>query len=128
MAVQVSPVQSSPVQSTDCTHPKFAVKDTNCSFIEEVVEDIVSFQSLSSGLLEARDEVYPLMEVSRDYLHSRACERKGGQSMSVRKCVCISVLCVLCVSCVLYVCAHPYMGDHKETQCCIYHNVLLCGF
>ena len=66
MAVQMSPVQSSPVQPTDCTHPILAVKDTNCSFIGEVVEDIVSFPSLSSGLLVAKDEVYPLVEVSRD--------------------------------------------------------------
>ena len=68
MAVRVSPVQSSPVQSSPVhrLHPKFVVKDTNCSFIEEVVEDIVGIQSLSSGLLVAKDEVYPLVEVSRD--------------------------------------------------------------
>jgi len=58
--------KSSPVQSTDCTLPKLVVKDTNCSFIEEVVENIVGIQSLSSGLLVAKDEVYPLVEVGRD--------------------------------------------------------------
>ena len=77
MAVQVSPVQSSPVQSTDCTHPKFVVKDTNCSFIEEVVEDIVGIQSLSSGLLVAKDEVYPLVEVSRDIVTLQSLWEEG---------------------------------------------------
>ena len=77
MAVQMSPVQSSPVQSTDCTHPKFAVKDTNCSFIGEVVEDIVSFQSLSSGLLVAKDEVCPPVEVSRDIVTLQSLWEEG---------------------------------------------------
>jgi len=33
------------------------VKDTNCSFIEEVIEVIVSIQSLLASLLVAKDEV-----------------------------------------------------------------------
>ena len=36
------------------------------SFIGEVVEDIVSIQSLLASLLVAKDEVYPLEEVGRN--------------------------------------------------------------
>jgi len=42
-----------------------------------VVEDIVGIQSLSSGLLVAKDEVYPLVEVSRDIVTLQSLWEEG---------------------------------------------------
>lgn len=37
--------------------------NVNRALIEEVVEDVVSLESLIPGLLVAKDQVYPLMKV-----------------------------------------------------------------
>ena len=40
-------------------------------------------------------------------------------------CICVVRVSVLCVLRVLCARVHLYMEDHEETQCHIYHNVLL---
>ena len=46
-------------------HVYNTVKDTNCSLIEEMMEDIVCPESLLPSLLVAKDEVNPLVKMGR---------------------------------------------------------------
>ena len=41
-------------------------QDTNCSFVEELMEDVVCPQGLFSLLFVAKDQIYPLVEVGGD--------------------------------------------------------------
>lgn len=40
-------------------------QDTNCTLVEEVMEDIVCLECLLPGLFVAKDEINPLVEMSR---------------------------------------------------------------
>ena len=53
------------------------------ALIEEVVEDVVSLESLVPGLLVAKDQVYPLVKVGRYVVTFKCLDMSGGNTISL---------------------------------------------